>query len=106
MGIGLGRVGIWQRELRFHDDRGAAAAAAAELEDLGFSALWVPDAGGDVFGVVEELLSATRTIRVPTGVLNIWMHDPADVVAGWARIEQRYPGRFSPGFGASHASLV
>lgn len=106
MGIELGRVGIWQRELRFHDDRGAAADAAAELEDLGFSALWVPDAGGDVLGVVEELLAATRTVAVATGILNIWMHDPPDVVAGWERIEERYPGRFSPGFGASHASIV
>ena len=106
MAIELGRIGIWQRELRFHEDRGAAADAAAELEELGYTALWVPDVGGDVLGAVGELLAATRSVALATGIINIWMHDPADIAAGWASLEGRYPGRFSPGLGASHASVV
>src|ERR1700730_11823738 len=58
----LGRVGIWSRELRFHADRGQAIDAAAELEELGYGALFIPDVGGDVLGAVDELLTATRTI--------------------------------------------
>jgi len=77
--VDLGRAGIWSRELRYHPDRGANAAAAAELEELGYSAIFIPDAGGDVLSVVTELLAATRHIRFATGVLNIWMHDAAEV---------------------------
>jgi hypothetical protein len=46
MTVDLGRVGIWSRELRYNPDRGARAAAAAELEDLGYAAIFIPDAGG------------------------------------------------------------
>ena len=40
MAIDLGRAGIWSRELRYNPDRGARAAAAAELEDLGYGAIF------------------------------------------------------------------
>jgi probable F420-dependent oxidoreductase len=103
---GLGRVGVWSRELRFHADRGEAAEAAAELEELGYGALWIPDVGGDVLGAVDELLRATRTIPLATGILNIWMHEAAEVAAGTAAIEDDHPGRFTLGLGASHAAVV
>jgi len=102
----LGRVGIWSRELRFHDDKGAITAAAAELEDLGFSALFVPDVGGDVLGAVEHLLRATRRVRIVTGILNIWMHSPGEVARRRAQIEELWPGRFLLGLGASHGAVV
>jgi hypothetical protein len=31
--------------------------AAAELEELGFQALWIPDVGGQVFDAVDHLLA-------------------------------------------------
>ncbi|HVW19544.1 MAG TPA: TIGR03620 family F420-dependent LLM class oxidoreductase [Solirubrobacteraceae bacterium] len=102
----IGRVGVWSRELRFHADRAAAADAAAELEELGFGALFIPDVGGDVLGAVEEMLAATRTIPVVTGILNIWMHEPEAIAAGVEEIERRHPGRFLVGLGASHESVV
>jgi hypothetical protein len=46
MAVDLGRVGIWSRELRYNPDPGARAAAAAELEDLGYGAIFIPDARG------------------------------------------------------------
>ena len=101
-----GQVGVWSRELRFSRDRGAARDAAAELEQLGYGALWIPDVGGDVFGACEELLAATRSIPLLTGVLNIWMHDPTAVAAGRAALDVRHPGRFTLGLGASHESVV
>src|SRR6266851_1584377 len=106
MTIDLGRVGIWSRELRYNPDRGARAAAAAELEDLGYSAIFIPDAGGDVLGDVEHLLAATRRITVATGVLNIWMQDAAEVASRRAGIVARFGPRFMLGLGNSHAPLV
>jgi hypothetical protein len=37
-------VGIWSRELRYNPDPGTRAAAAAELEDHGYGAVFIPDA--------------------------------------------------------------
>jgi len=99
----LGRVGVWSAQLRY-GDRGAIREAAAELEDLGYGALWVPGgAGGDVLGDCARLLDATRRVVVATGILNIWMHDAADVAAGHQRLAR---GRFLLGLGVSHALLV
>jgi alkanesulfonate monooxygenase SsuD/methylene tetrahydromethanopterin reductase-like flavin-dependent oxidoreductase (luciferase family) len=98
--VDLGREGIWSRELRYNPDRGARAAAAAELEDLGYGAIFIPDAGpdagGDVLDAVEHLLAATRRMALATGVLNIWMNDPADVAVRRASLLARFgPGSCS-----------
>jgi probable F420-dependent oxidoreductase len=106
MPIDLGKVGIWSRELRYHPDRGARAAAAAEIEDLGYTAIFIPDAGGDVLGEIAHLLAATRRIPLATGVLNIWMHDQADVSGRRAGLASRFGPRFLLGLGSSHAPLV
>src|SRR5581483_1818715 len=99
-------VGIWSWQLRSGEPRDVADAAA-ELEVLGYSALWIPGgAGGPVFEAVSTLLEATRRVVVTTGILNVWMHDPADVAAAHARITQAYPQRFLLGLGISHAPLV
>jgi probable F420-dependent oxidoreductase len=106
MPVSLGRIGIWSNKLRYHEDRAAVADAAAELDELGYGALWLPDVGGDVMGDVGHVLDATRRVAVATGILNIWMHDAAGIAAGVAALDQRHPGRFLLGLGASHASVV
>lgn len=98
-------VGVWNAGLRF-GDAGEAADAATELEELGYTALWIPDAGGDVFGAVEGLLSATRIITVATGILNLWMHTPEETASGHARLVGAHGDRFLVGIGASHAPVV
>jgi probable F420-dependent oxidoreductase len=102
----LGRVGVWARELRFDPDPGAIADAAAELDDLGYGALWIPDVGGDLFGAVDLLLDATARATIATGIANIWMQDPDDVARAALRRSEEHPGRFVLGLGASHAALV
>jgi probable F420-dependent oxidoreductase len=106
MPVDLGRVGIWSRELRYNPDRGARAAAAAEIEDLGYAAIFIPDAGGDVLGDVEHLLTATRRLPFATGILNIWLNDPAEVASRRASLVARFGPRFLLGLGSSHAPLV
>jgi len=66
----LSGTGIWSSMLRY-GDASEAAALAAELESLGYSALWVPDVGGDLFGPLDNLLGATTTATVATGILNV-----------------------------------
>jgi probable F420-dependent oxidoreductase len=98
-------TGIWSGVLRWGDP-GAIAAAAAELEELGYRALWIPDAGGDVFGAVANLLGATRTASVATGILNLWMHSPDETAAQHAALTAEHGDRFFVGIGISHAPLI
>jgi probable F420-dependent oxidoreductase len=105
--IELGKVGIWSGELRRHPDTALVASCSAELEELGYSALFIPGgAGGDVLERCSLLLEATKTVAVAPGILNVWMHDPADVAVARARIDAEHPGRFLLGLGISHAPLV
>jgi probable F420-dependent oxidoreductase len=98
-------IGVWSGTLRYGDP-GAAAAAAAELESLGYSALWIPDTGGDVFGSLENLLTPTSSVVVATGILNLWMHTPAETAAHHARLTATHGPRVLIGIGVSHAPLI
>ncbi|MFW0793838.1 LLM class F420-dependent oxidoreductase [Gordonia sp. CPCC 205515] len=98
-------VGIWSSPLRY-GDASEAADAAAELDDLGFTALWIPDVGGPVLDAVENLLGATQKAVIATGILNMWMHEPAQVAAAHARLTTEHGPRFLLGLGISHAPLI
>ena len=61
--MNLGRIGVWSGELRDLKDRGVAGDAAAELESLGYTSLFIPGrVGGDVLRDAESLLVATDTL--------------------------------------------
>jgi len=104
--VDLGRVGIWSAVLR-RGDAAQAAEAATELDELGYSALWIPGgAGGDILGDCRRLLEASRHAVVAPGILNIWMHEATDVATGHAALTHEHPGRFLLGLGVSHAPAV
>ncbi|GAA5079337.1 putative F420-dependent oxidoreductase [Thermocatellispora tengchongensis] len=105
----LGKVGIWSHYLRVTGpgDRGEIEDAVAELDELGYSALWLPGhAAADDFVNAGAALSASTRLTVATGILNIWLHEPAATAAGFADLEARHPGRFLLGLGVSHAEHV
>jgi probable F420-dependent oxidoreductase len=85
---------------------GEASEAAAELEELGYTALWIPDVGGDVFGTIERLLQATRSVITTTGVLNLWLHSAEETADAHARLTRTHGDRFLVGIGVSNADLV
>ena len=89
-----------------YGDAGAAAAAATELEALGYSALWIPDVGGDLTGSLANLLGVTSTVTIATGILNVWMHTPADAAAAHARITAEHGPRYLCGIGISHRPFI
>ncbi|MFL6239053.1 MAG: LLM class F420-dependent oxidoreductase [Actinomycetes bacterium] len=98
-------TGVWSPALRYGDPA-VAAGLAAELEGLGYKALWIPDVGGDVFNSVENLLAPTQTTTIATGILNLWMHKPEEVADQHARLSTAYARRFLLGVGVSHAPVV
>ena len=101
----LSGTGIWSSMLRY-GDASEAAALAAELESLGYSALWVPDVGGDLFGPLDNLLGATTTATVATGILNVWMHAAQETAAEHARLTAEHGPRLLFGLGVSHQRLI
>lgn len=106
VGMAVSGVGVWSAQLHY-GDAARAAEAAAELEQLGYQALWIPDmGGGTLFDAAERLLAATSRVTVASGVLSLWNFEVADVVRGRAALEAAYPGRFLLGIGVSHAIAV
>ncbi|HKF18949.1 MAG TPA: LLM class F420-dependent oxidoreductase [Candidatus Dormibacteraeota bacterium] len=99
----LGRIGIWSRHL--WGERATVMEAAAELEDLGYGALWFPNAPS-IFERARDLLDATRRVVVAPGIASIWTHTAADAAAAHHALTKAHPGRFLLGLGVSHAHLV
>lgn len=102
----LGKVGVWSMELRF-GDKAEAARGAAEVEGLGYGAIWVPGGiGGDITGDLDHLLNATRRIVIATGIINIWKHEPADIAAWFNALPDKHRSRVMLGLGVSHGPLI
>src|SRR5215207_6492953 len=101
----LAGPGVWSGALRY-GDLAETAEAAAELEELGYVALWVPDVGGDVFGAVANLLRATDAATIATGILNIWLHTPEETAERFASLTTEHGRRFLLGIGVIHAPFI
>ncbi len=101
----LSGTGIWSGALRY-GDLATAATMSTELERLGYSALWLPDIGGDLFGALANVLGATSTTTVATGILNVWMRTPEETAAQHVALTAAHGDRFLCGIGISHRPFV
>ena len=103
----FGRVGAWSFALQQH---GAAEEqqAVAELEAMGYPAIWIPEGlgGKEAFSHAALLLAGSRSIVVATGIANVYARDPMAMANGARALGEAYPGRFLLGLGVSHASTV
>ena len=102
-----GRIGVW---LTGFAGLGAEQSreAVQEIEELGYSAVWYPEAFGtkECFSVASLLLSATSRIVVGTGIANIWTRNAVAMSNGARTLGEAYPGRFLLGIGVSHVEQV
>jgi probable F420-dependent oxidoreductase len=104
--IDPGRVGIWTGTL---DGVSSAEAqqAAVRAEAMGFPTIWIPETvGRDPFITATLLLSATSTLKVATGIANIYARDALTMANTQRSLEEAFPGRFLLGLGVSHQVLV
>jgi probable F420-dependent oxidoreductase len=102
----LGRVGLWTFQLDLQPAQ-AAGEAAAELEELGYPAIWVPEAvGRDPLVNSALLLGATRRLVLGTGIASIWSRDAMAMAASHLTLSEAYPERFVLGLGVSHQPMV
>lgn len=102
----VGRYGIWSVGLRSEDPdrRGERAEAAAELEELGYGAVWL--GGNSSAANAAPLIEATSKLTVGTSIQSIWQHEPDAAATAFAELESAHPGRFLLGLGVSHAKRV
>jgi len=100
------RIGLWTFAL----DRLPASQAcevAAELEDLGYGAIWVPEAvGRDPLVHAALLLGATDRMVLGTGIASIHGREPLTMASGARALAEAFPDRFILGLGVSHAPMV
>src|SRR5918999_1924967 len=102
----LGPIGIWTSQLD-HQPAARARKVAADLERLGFGAIWFPESvGREALTNAALLLSATKRIVIATGIANIYGRDPVTAAAAHRTLAEAYPGRFLLGLGVSHVPLV
>lgn len=91
----LGRFGVWTFGAPKPEQ-------AAEIEKLGYGAVWVGGSPAGDLAFVEPILAATETLQVATGIVNVWTAPADEVAEAYHRVEKAYPGRFLLGIGIGH----
>ena len=101
----LDKLGVWF----FSDGMTAAMAAetAQRVEELGYSALWLPEATGrEAFSSASWLLASTKKLVIATGIANVYGRDAMAMAAAQKTLDEQSGGRFLLGIGVSHKPLV
>jgi probable F420-dependent oxidoreductase len=99
----LGRVGVWTFAF---DARPMAQVAVdvAEIESIGFPAIWIPEGGGsrEVFAHLGWLLGATERITVCSGIANVTARRAEAMRAGLVTLADAFGERVVLGIGIGH----
>ena len=96
----LGRYGV------FGHARVLTVERARLLESLGYETAWQGGSPPADLEHVTAILDATSTLKVATGIVNVWTADAAEVARSYHRIEAAHPGRFLLGVGVGHPEAV
>ncbi len=103
--MNLGKLGVWF----FLDNLSSqdSAETAKKIENLGYSALWLPETvGKNPLILASWLLSQTSNLVVATGIANIYNREPGVTLAAQNTLAEQSNGRFLLGLGVSHKPLV
>jgi probable F420-dependent oxidoreductase len=102
MAVQLGSFGVWSPTPLWIKE----GDAAAELEDLGYSALWLGGSPSGDLDAASTVLGTTSKLTVATGIVNVWSEDAGQVSGSYRRITHDHPDRFLLGIGAGHRQFV
>jgi probable F420-dependent oxidoreductase len=94
----MGKIGIWTSYRPFGIERAGEAAKLAE--QLGYGAWWV--GGSPHVPDIRPILGATSALVAATGILNVWINDPAQTAEADAALRADFPERFMLGIGIGH----
>ncbi len=101
----LGRKGVFW----FTDslDQTQLIELVQRCEQLGYSALWYPEAlRYESFGLGSFLLAHSKKLIIASGIANIYARDPTATKQGQHTLGTLSGGRFLLGLGVSHSLLV
>ena len=101
----VGKLGIWY----FFDKASStdAAASAKRMEELGYDTLWLPETvGKNPFVLASWLLANTTTLKLATGIANIYHREPTVSRALQYTLGEQSADRFMMAIGVSHKPLV
>lgn len=102
----LGRVGLWTSAFDFLPVP-QLRDVAAELDTLGYGALWWGETiGRETFTQALLVLESAPRIPVATGIANVWARDAVATNSAARTLLDAHPGRFLLGLGVSHGPLV
>ncbi len=99
----LGTVGAWTFAFDAQPVADVRAGASA-LEELGYTALWVPEGSGsrDVLTHLSLLLQATDHVTVASGIANVTARQPDVLQAGMVTLADAFGDRPVFGIGIGH----
>ena len=102
----LGRVGLWAYQLDLVPST-QAQEIAAEIEEMGYGALWIPEMiGRESFVSSTLLLAGTQRMVIATGIASIYARDALCANSAWNTVSEAFPDRFLLGLGVSHEVMV
>jgi probable F420-dependent oxidoreductase len=96
----LGRFGAWL------PTRSITPGLAAQIESLGYGAVWIGGSPDADLAWVDPALAGTDSVQLATGIVNIWTAPAPAVAESFQRIESAHPGRFLLGIGAGHREHI
>lgn len=73
-----------------------------DIESLGYGAIWAGGSPAADLSWVDPILDQTSTLKLATGIVNIWTAEPGPTAESFHRIEKAFPGRFLLGIGVGH----
>jgi len=94
----ISRIGLWAPLWLWIQEGASLPEAAAEVDGLGFGAIWLGN-GPTIMDVASSLLDATPRITVATGIVNIWVHPVEEIAGRSARLAEQHPSRLLLGLG-------
>ncbi|MFI0167686.1 TIGR03620 family F420-dependent LLM class oxidoreductase [Streptomyces sp. NPDC017095] len=95
----LGTFGIYTFDFEFQP-AAQIRDSLAELEELGWRALWVPEAlGRDAFTHAGFLLASSSRLTVVNGIARIWSREALWAKGASLLLADAYPGRHIVGLG-------
>jgi len=98
----MGIVPFWKNY-----DRATVRRTAQLAEDLGYESIWIPEAWAyEQFQLLTEVALATKTLKLATGIANVFSRSPGLLAMSTATLDEISEGRAILGLGTSGKIVV
>lgn len=101
----LGRLGVWNPNDRLPPHE--LVRLLKTSEDLGYTALWYPEAVGyEALSSAAFMLANSTTLSIGSSIASTYARDAFTARRGLIGLSQMFDNRFILGLGVSHGSMV